>query len=40
IENHEQRLLKQLNNECVRTGQEYPSHQEEFQQRSQQLSNN
>ncbi|CAF2140326.1 unnamed protein product [Rotaria magnacalcarata] len=40
IENHEQRLLKQLNNECVRTSQEYPSHQEEFQQRSQQLSNN
>ncbi|CAF3328520.1 unnamed protein product [Rotaria socialis] len=40
IENHEQRLLKQLNNECVRITQEYPSHQEEFQQRLQQLTNN
>ncbi|CAM2718930.1 unnamed protein product [Rotaria socialis] len=40
IENLEQRLLEHLNNECVRVSQDYPSRQEEFQQRLQQLSNN
>ncbi|CAF3118800.1 unnamed protein product [Rotaria socialis] len=40
IENHEQRLLEHLNNECIRISQDYPSRQEEFQERLQQLSNN
>ncbi|CAF4253713.1 unnamed protein product, partial [Rotaria magnacalcarata] len=40
IENHEQRLLEHLNNERIRISQDYPSRQEEFQERLQQLSNN
>jgi spectrin beta len=40
IENHEQRLLEHLNNECRRISQDYPSRSNEFQQRLEQLSDN
>ena len=40
IENHEQRLLEHLNNECTRISQDYPTRAEEFQQRLDQLSDN
>ncbi|CAF1160241.1 unnamed protein product [Rotaria sp. Silwood1] len=37
IENHEQRLLEHLNNECICISQDYPSRANEFQQRLEQL---
>ena len=40
IENHEQRLLEHLGNECTRISQDYPTRSEEFQQRLEQLSDN
>ncbi|CAF3784220.1 unnamed protein product, partial [Rotaria sordida] len=40
IENHEQRLLEHLNNECERISQDYPSRANEFQQRLEQLTVN
>ncbi len=40
IENHEQRLLEHLSNECKRISENYPLRAEEFQQRLQQLSDN
>jgi spectrin beta len=40
IENHEQRLLERLNNECLRISQDYPTRSNEFQQLLQDLSQN
>jgi spectrin beta len=40
IENHEQRLLEHLQNECTRISQDYPTRAQEFQQRLEQLSDN
>ena len=40
IENHEQRPLEHLNNECTHISQDYPLRSEEFQQCSEQLSDN
>ncbi|CAF0724846.1 unnamed protein product [Rotaria sp. Silwood1] len=40
IENHEQRLLEHLHKECQRISQDYPTREEEFHERLQQLSDN
>ncbi|CAF1170255.1 unnamed protein product [Adineta ricciae] len=40
IDNHEQRLLEHLNNECTRISQDYPARSDEFRQRLDQLSDN
>ncbi|CAF3538071.1 unnamed protein product [Adineta steineri] len=40
IENHEQRLLEHLNNECTRISQDYPARADEFQERLENLSDN
>ncbi|CAF3032963.1 unnamed protein product [Rotaria sp. Silwood2] len=40
IENHEQRLLEHLNNECIRVSHDYPSRANEFQESLEQLTFN